>query len=190
MGVKLETKSTGSLGTAIAPMGIAAGNLFIGEFDASQALNPNGGAMMATRFGRAFYQEPLQFTGWYKYKSAGQCVDGNRKPIPDSYDKGDIYAVLYRNHDDNGAAFVLHGDDVKTSRQIVAMAQVPEVTDVDDWTEFTVDFEYSEEIDRELLANGGYSLAVVFTSSIEGASFRGAIGSTLYIDEVKVICAE
>ena len=189
-GVRLETKSTGALGTAIAPMGIAAGNLFIGEFDASQALNPNGGAMMATRFGRAFYQEPLQFTGWYKYKSAGQCVDGNRNPIPGSQDKGDIYAVLYRNHDANGDAFVLHGDDVKTSPQIVAMAQVPEVTDADDWTQFTVNFEYSEELDRELLANGGYNLAVVFTSSIEGASFRGAIGSTLYIDEVKVICAD
>lgn len=188
--VRLVTMDTGPLGTAIAPMGIAAGNLFIGEFDASQALNPNGGAMQATRFGRTFAQEPLQLTGWYKYKSAGQCVDGNRQPIPGSQDKGDIYAVLYRNHDDNGDAFVLHGDDVKTSPQIVAIAQVPEVTDTEDWTEFTVDFKYSEEIDRNLLANRGYNLAVVFTSSIEGASFRGAIGSTLYIDEVKVICAE
>ena len=98
--------------------------------------------------------------------------------------------MLYRNHDANGDAFVLHGDDVKTSPQIVAMAQVPEVTDADDWTQFTVNFEYSEELDRELLANGGYNLAVVFTSSIEGASFKGAIGSTLYIDEVKVICAD
>lgn len=189
-GVKLETKSTGALGTAIFPMGIAAGNLFIGEFDASQALNPNGGAMQATRFGRAFYQEPLQLTGWYKYRSAGECVDGNRNPLPGTYDKGDIYAVLYRNHDANGDAFVLHGDDVKTSSQIIAIAQVPDVTDTDDWTQFTVNFEYSGSIDRNLLANGGYNLAVVFTSSIEGASFRGAIGSTLYIDEVKVICAE
>lgn len=189
-GVKLETKSTGALGTAIFPMGIAAGNLFIGEFDASQALNPNGGAMQATRFGRAFYQEPLQLTGWYKYRSAGECVDGNRNPLPGTYDQGDIYAVLYRNHDDNGNAFVLHGDDVKTSSQIIAIAQVENVTDVDEWTEFTVNFEYSGSIDRNLLANGGYNLAVVFTSSIEGASFRGAIGSTLYIDEVKVICAE
>ena len=79
---------------------------------------------------------------------------------------------------------------MKTSPQIVAMAQVPEITDTDDWTEFTVDFEYSGQIDRNLLANRGYSLAVVFTSSIEGASFRGAVGSTLHIDEVKIICAE
>lgn len=188
--VKLETKRTEGLGDMMS-MGLAAGNLFIGSFDVGPAVSGGQeGAMQATQFGRPFDQEPLQFTGWYKYKSAGQCIDGDLNPIPDSYDKGDIYAVLYRNHDANGNAFVLHGDDVKTSPQIVAMAQVPEVTDADDWTQFTVNFEYSEELDRELLANRGYNLAVVFTSSIEGATFKGAIGSTLYIDEVKVICAD
>ena len=188
--VKLETKRTEGLGDMMS-MGLAAGNLFIGSFDIGPAISGGQeGAMQATQFGRPFDQEPLQFTGWYKYKSAGQCIDGDLNPIPGSQDKGDIYAVLYRNHDDNGDAFVLHGDDVKTSKYIVAMAQVPEITDTEDWTQFTVDFEYSKELDRDLLANRGYSLAVVFTSSIEGASFRGAIGSTLYIDEVKVICAE
>ena len=187
--VKLETKSTGDFGSAVS-MGIAAGNLFIGEFDASKALSGTSGAMQATSFGRPFDQEPLQFTGWYKYKSAGQCVDGRRNPIAGSQDKGDIYAVLYRNHDDDGNAFTLHGDDVKTSKYIVAMAQVPDITDAAEWTQFTVNFDYHEPIDRELLANRGYSLAVVATSSIEGASFKGAIGSTLHVDELKIICAE
>lgn len=188
-GVKLETMSTGDFGS-IVHMGIAAGNLFIGEFDASKALSGTEGAMQATQFGRTFNQEPLQFTGWYKYKSGGQCVDGDRNPIADTYDQGDIYAVLYRNQDAEGNAFYLHGDDVKTSSQIVAIAQVENVTDVDEWTEFIVDFDYRQQIDYELLRNRGYNLAVVFTSSIDGATFKGALGSTLYIDEVKVICAE
>lgn len=187
--VKLETRSTGDFGSMVG-MGIAAGNLFIGEFDASKALSGTDGAMQATSFGRPFDREPLQFTGWYKYKSGGQCVDGKRQPIAGSQDRGDIYAVLYRNHDASGNAFTLHGNDVKTSPQVVAIAQVPDVTDTDDWTEFSVNFDYSTPIDRTLLAGRGYSLAVVFTSSTEGARFRGAIGSTLYIDEVKVICAE
>ena len=187
--VKLTTCSTGTFGSMVG-MGIAAGNLFIGEFDALKALSSSDGAMQATMFGRPFDRKPLQFTGWYKYHPARPIVDGHLKEVDDSYDKGDIYAVLYRNHDAQDNAFVLHGDDVKTSPQIVAIAQVPEVTDVDDWTEFTVDFEYRGEIDPELLANRGYNLAVVFTSSIEGAYFKGAIGSTLYIDEVKVICEE
>ncbi len=188
-GVKLETMSTDFFGS-IVHMGIAAGNLFIGEFDASKALSGTEGAMQATSFGRPFNQEPLQFTGWYKYKSGGQCVDGDRKPIADTYDQGDIYAVLYRNQDAEGNAFTLHGDDVKTSPQIVAIAQVENVTDVADWTEFSVAFDYRQQIDYELLRNRGYNLAVVFTSSIDGATFKGALGSTLYIDEVKVICAE
>ena len=188
-GVKLETLETGSLGLLV-HMGIAAGNLFIGEFDPMYAIMGTSGAMQATSFGKPFDQEPLQFTGWYKYKSAGVCVDGDVKEIPGTHDKGDIYAVLYRNIDANGKAFTLHGDDVKTSPQIVAIAQVPEITDTDGWTQFTVDFDYRQQIDREQLANRGYNLAVVCTSSIEGASFRGAVGSTLYVDELKGICAE
>ena len=188
--VKLETKSTGLFGELL-HMGLAAGNLFIGSFDVTPAISGGTeGAMRATLFGRPFDREPLLFTGWYKYKSAGTCVDGDVNEIPGSHDRGDIYAVLYRNHDDKGDAFVLHGDDVLTSPQIVALARVPEVTDTDGWTEFSISFDYREPIDRQLLAGRGYNLAVVFTSSIEGASFRGAIGSTLYIDEVKVICAE
>ena len=188
--VKLETMKTEGLGE-IFSMGIAAGNLFIGEFNVTPAISGGqAGAMEATLFGRPFAQEPLQLTGWYKYKSGGQCVDGDVNPIEGSHDRGDIYAVLYRNHDASGNTFVLHGDDVKTSPQIVAIAQVPEIDDAADWTEFTVNFEYKEPIDRELLANRGYSLAVVATSSIEGARFRGAIGSTLHIDEIKVICAD
>lgn len=188
-GVKLETKSTGAFGEMVG-MGIAAGNLFIGEFDASKALSGTAGAMQATSFGRTFDRMPLQFTGWYKYKSGGECVDGKRKPIPGTYDKGHVYAVLYRNHDDSGKLFTLHGDDVLTSPYVVAVAEVPEISDTQEWTEFTVSFDYRTEIDRQLLADRGYNLAVVCTSSIEGASFKGALGSTLHIDELKIICAE
>lgn len=186
--VKLETKDTGGFGTLFG-MGIAAGNLFIGKFDAQKALTVTEGAMQATSFGRSFDHEPVSLTGWYKYKSGGECIDGRHNPIKGKYDRGDIYAVLYRNHDAAGDAFTLHGDDVKTSPQIVAIAQVPEINDTEEWTEFRVDFDYREPIDRELLERRGYNIAVVCTSSIEGATFKGALGSTLHVDEIKVICA-
>ena len=35
-----------------------------------------------------------------------------------------------------------------------------------------------------------YKLGIVFSSSVDGAYFRGAVGSTLYIDEVELICEE
>lgn len=85
---------------------------------------------------------------------------------------------------------MLHGDDVLTNPLIVAVARLPEIKATDEWTQFDIDFEYRGEIDRKLLAERGYSLTVVFTSSIGGATFEGAIGSTLCIDEVKVICSD
>ena len=36
----------------------------------------------------------------------------------------------------------------------------------------------------EKLRDGKYNVSIVFTSSLEGAYFNGAIGSTLLIDEV------
>lgn len=184
-GVKLVTRDTGPLGNLPGMyMPIAAGNLFLGYFDVSKALTET---MQATNFGLPFDRRPLRLTGWYKYHPGEKFIDKYKNEYPKRTDIGDIYAVLYRNHDDQGNAFVLHGDDVKTSRYIVAMAQVPEIKTTDDWTYFEVDFEYTADIDPETLASQGYSLAVVCTSSIEGANFSGAIGSTLYVDEIEVI---
>ena len=36
----------------------------------------------------------------------------------------------------------------------------------------------------------GYNLTVCFSSSIDGAAFEGAIGSTLLIDKVRIYCEE
>ena len=54
--VKLETRLTGSLG-ALVKMPIAAGNLFIGEFDMTNALSK---PLEATRFGIPFCYKPAQ----------------------------------------------------------------------------------------------------------------------------------
>ena len=184
-GVKLVTSDTGPLGNMPGLyMPIAAGNIFLGYFDVSKALTAT---MQATNFGLPFDRKPLRLTGWYKYHPGEVFIDRYNNVYPDRTDIGDIYAVLYLNHDDDGNAFVLHGDDVKTSKQIVAIAQVPEILTTDEWTSFDVEFKYSAGIDEETLINQGYSLAVVATSSIEGASFNGAIGSTLYVDEIEVI---
>lgn len=182
--VKLETKSTGLFG-AIAKMPLAAGNLFIGNFDVTSALKD---AMKATQFGLPFDRKPLRFSGWYKYKAGEKFQDRAGNIVEGRTDEGRIYAVLYRNHDAEGNAVVLHGDDVLSSPLIVAIADAGNITDVSEWTHFDVEFDYHSAIDETLLNSRGYNLAVVFTSSDRGASFEGAIGSTLYIDKVKVEC--
>ena len=65
---------------------------------------------------------------------------------------------------------------------------VPELPETDQWTEFKVDFTYVKDFDLDILDQRGYNLAVVFSSSIDGAYFQGAVGSTLDIDQVRLIC--
>lgn len=181
-GVKLETRSTGSFGNMV-NMRIAAGNLFVGTFDVTNALKD---AMKATCFGLPYRAKPLRFKGSYQFKAGAVFQDRAGNPVTGRVDTPDLYAVFYRNVDADGNPFVLHGDNVLTSNNIVALARVPDPHECSEWTSFDLPFEYRKEVDPVLLANAGYNLGVVFTSSVEGASFRGAVGSTLLIDEVQV----
>ena len=194
-GVQLTTRRTSRLADAVKKP-IAAGNLFIGQFDATDALV--GDAMKATKFGHpfSFSAKPAKLEGWYKYQAGEKFTDKNMKEL-DRHDYGTIYAVLYENIDEKGNAVLLYGDDVQTSKQIVALALVGETKDdngkvaignTPEWHHFSVDFEYKKTIDPVKLKNGSYSLAIVSSSSSDGANFLGAEGSTLWIDSFKLIC--
>lgn len=184
-GVKLVTRRTSKLADMVKKP-IAAGNLFIGRFDAQNALQD---AMKATKFGLpfGFDSKPIKFTGYYKYAAGTSYTDKNMNVL-DMVDKGTVYAVLYDNHDSEGHPVVLHGDNVQTSNQIVALAQLPDVSTTTEWTGFSVDFVYRQNIDKAKLKTGGYNLAVVCSSSTNGAFFMGAVGSTLWIDKLTVVC--
>ena len=43
-----------------------------------------------------------------------------------------------------------------------------------------------KSIDSDKLEKGIYKLAIVFSSSVDGGKFEGAVGSTLYIDKVVI----
>lgn len=187
-GVKLKTCSTGAFG-AMVNMRIAAGNLFLGSFDTQNALKD---AMKATRFGVPVNRKPVRFTGYYKFQPGEKFQDRYGIEVPGRVDAPDAYAVLYKNTDENGLPVTLYGDDVLTHKNIVAIARVPEfkVTGVADtcaWEHFDLPLEYKQELNMARLRNFGYNLAVVFTSSIEGATFCGAVGSTLLVDESTII---
>lgn len=184
-GVSLITRDTGGFGVMV-NMRLAAGNMFLGSFDVGSAMKD---AMKATRFGVGFDKKPVKFTGYFQYTPGTKFQNRAGKEVEGRVDKGSIYAVLYRNHDSQGNAVMLDGSNVLTSDLIVALAQVENVTTTDGWTYFEIPFNYTEGINNELLSNRGYNLAVVFSSSADGASFEGAVGSHLKVDKVRVICA-
>ncbi|MBM6992473.1 MAG: PCMD domain-containing protein, partial [Prevotella sp.] len=183
-GIQLTTRSTGPFG-ALAGKRLAAGNFFLGTFDVTNALKD---ALHATSFGVPFDRAPVTLTGYYKYQPGPTYQDKDGNAVSGQTDQAAIYAVLYRNHDAEGNTLTLHGDDVKTSAQIVAIADMGTVTPSQEWTAFSLSFNYKSDIDYELLENQGYSLAIVFSSSSEGDKFEGAIGSQLCIDKVRVLC--
>lgn len=182
--VKLVTCDTGPFG-AMVKKPIAAGNFFLGSFDLIKALTET---LKATRFGIPFAQKPVKFIGYYRYKSGPEYKDKDGNVVAGKRDEASIYSVIYRNRDADGNAVVLDGADVLTNPNIVAIAKMATVPETAEWTYFEVKYDYKTDIDYALLEQLGYSFTMVFSSSADGADFTGAIGSTLCVDKVRVIC--
>lgn len=182
-GVALTTRDTGFFGS-LTNRRLAAGNFFIGEFDTEPALSET---LKCTHMGRPFISKPVSFSGYYQYTPGKQMQNKAGKPI-EGVDSAAVYAVLYLNHDEAGKEVMLYGDSIKTSRHIVAIADLKDVKHVKEWTKFEVRFDYMKKVDYELLENRGYNLAIVFSSSKNGDFYEGAIGSTLLIDHVSIAC--
>lgn len=133
------------------------------------------------------HSSTIHSEGWYKYKagtnfsSKGEIVEGKK-------DKCDIYGVLYET-DDN--VQFLDGSTSLTSPNIVALARnLDALPETDSWQQFSFNFEpkNSKSIDPDKLEKGIYKLGIVFSSSVDGAKFEGAVGSTLHIDQVEIVC--
>ena len=127
----------------------------------------------------------MRVSGWYKYRPGEVFTNQNMEEVPGRVDKAHIYAVFYRNQDAQGNPVVLDGTNVLSSEYIVSSAHLVGLPATDEWTHFEMTFE-GGTADPAVLANMGYSFTVVFSSSKDGDLFEGAVGSTLYVDEVRV----
>lgn len=202
-GIKLTTCDAGTNGQRV-NMPIAAGNIFLGEFKANQAMIfPR----QATRFGLPLVTErPVALRGSYKYKAGDVMTDSKQQVHPELHDTADIYAVVYEiatkseiEANPSKNKFVpLNGDNVLTSDRIVMMARIdkPEefsgaLSELDNapWVSFNEPFRLIEgkTFSEQRLKDNGYAIAIVATSSRQGAYFIGALGSTLYLDELRVV---
>lgn len=191
-GVKLTTSNTGGIAATMG-MRIAAGNLFLGTFDISSALKA---PLTSTKFGYPFAKKPVKVTGWMSYQPGEKYQNKEGRIIEERKDSCDIYAILYRNTDKNGNAIMLDGSNIGSSPSIVAKASLDPSLAAGtngEWRPFTIMFDYDKysiPFDEKISKEYGYSLTVVCTSSTQGAYFWGAIGSTLKVDEITIICNE
>lgn len=169
---KLETKLTGDYYKPI-----AAGNLFIGQFDSSK-YDP----LESTQFGLPFTKKPLRFKGMYKYRSGGETYHTKTK------DRCKMQAVFYRTSPD---CKHLNGYTLKDSKNIIARAEMTDGgtdTPGDGYVEFDLEFVYTSQVDYNMLKNGEYNLAVIFSASRNGDIYDGAPGSVLLVDNIEIVC--
>lgn len=184
--VKLETKSTGAMG-GFMKMPLAAGNLFLGEFNLQQSTKP----LESTHFGEIFNVVPTGLTGYYKYKAGEEYKDKSGKVIKDKTDNFDIYGIFFET--DEEVQF-LDGNNSLSSPNLISIARIPEESkkQTDEWTHFYIPFEMQpgKSIDPQKLKENKYRVSIVLSSSIDGAYFSGAVGSTLLVDQIELIHLE
>lgn len=166
---------------------VTAGSLFTGEFKIDM-----GNPLNSTKFGTPHVGEPLTFSGSYKFTAGSEYRDNKNIIVVDKTDKCSIYAVLYEEKlDAHGANIALTGDFndkeayIGTSSRIVMRAVLADGSNKADWTNFSIPFTKVEG--KVYDASKKYYLAIVCSSSAEGDYYMGAPGSTLLIDEFKVI---
>lgn len=187
-GVCLKTLSAGAMGEWFKKP-IAAGSLFLGKFVVDNVLKD---ALKATQFGIPNGKEPVRITGWYKYKPGEKFTDKDMKTIEGRTDEASIYAVYYRNTDAEGNSYVIDGhavedlDKLQDNPQVYKVARVASLPATDTWTQWEMIFSGKDAPD-DIVSAMGFNLALVFSSSKNGAQFEGAVGSTLYIDEVQIL---
>ena len=181
--LRLVTRLTGDWGAKVGKP-IAAGNLFIGSFDLANAIINSLGA---TRFGTPFYQLPKRLSGYFKFKAGPQFYDNGQ--YTSQKDVFNIYAVFFERTTDvpylDGR---LPGNNFEHPNLVAsAVIDASQVVETESWRRFEIPFDYArygKSVDPVKLANGQYSLAIIFSSSKGGDLFKGAPGSTLLIDEV------
>lgn len=187
--VALTTRSTGTFGQNVKKP-IAAGNLFLGEFDMTSALAQ---PLKATHFGIPFMSEPVSLTGSYRYTPGPEYCklgdDGKLTPVPGKTDEFNIYAVFFEVTPEMQW---LDGTNVmaEDNPNIIAVAEIPNPSPAEEWEDFMIPFAYREgkTIDPDKLKAGHYSITIVMSSSKDGDFFSGAVGSTLYVDDLHLNC--
>lgn len=151
---------------------IATGSLFLGAFTTNYLMSD---PLKCTQFGVPITRKPLKVTGYYKYHPGDNFTDENFTIIPQGKDSCAIYAVLYKGKEP------LNGHNVLSDTRIIAKS-VLKSGKIDTFTKFELNLNYPSNADL----HGDLMFTIVFSSSWDGNIFKGAVGSTLYIDDVTV----
>ena len=174
---------------------VTSGSLFLGTFetDIQNTLN-------STKFGNPYYSKPISVHFSYKYTPGTvyyTCPDPVKAETvvedPNTTDECSATAVIYEvpywetvdPDDANNKDYDkrLTGANLYTNTdQVIAMATFSSGVQ-EDYKDVTLTLNYTKDYDP----TKKYRFAIVFSSSKNGDKFSGAPGSTLIVDNVKVV---
>lgn len=152
---------------------IAAGSLFLGSFNASNIMaDPLLGPQFGIPYGGAL---PSRLQGWYKYQPGSENLNNDGVSVGRA-DECDIYAILYTGD-------LITAKNVKDNPRIIATARLKDRGPQSGWTFFDEEFVYV----REPAAGEKLMFSIIMTSSVEGDTYTGAVGSRLVVDDIEVV---
>ncbi|HEY8956646.1 PCMD domain-containing protein [Chitinophaga sp.] len=160
--------------SALIGIKLFAGSLFIGVFDPQNAL---AAPLKATQFGEPYSGKPLRFVGYYKYQPGDQYQDKAGNIIAGMKDSCSLYAVLFKG------TTRLDATNIHTSDRILATASIPDGGPRAAWTRFDIPF----KITQPYTGTEKMMMAIVASSSKDGDTYKGAIGSRLVLDSLEVV---
>jgi len=164
---------------------MAAATIFIGKFtdDFPSVSDPRSNISLGTPFSA----RPLSFSFSYTYQPGPDNEDANGNPL--SYgDQCDIYLFLENREGSEvkrvGTAWFRSGTSVSEwSRENVPIKYGP-LDASDPW------YTYAQPVQGEVWGDGSEvvtHITILATSSFEGDFFKGAIGSTLELDDIELV---
>jgi len=156
---------------------ITAGTLFTGRFNIAGAIANPTDPKKATDFGIPFRHKPTAIKVKYKYQAGEKYIQATLNSPTNIFggftvteiegeDQCSIYAILEKRSGDSSIE--------------LARAQLDSGTTPDILTEFTIPFNYTS-------TENPTHITIVFTSSIDGDLWRGAVGSTLIVDDLQLV---
>ena len=156
---------------------IVAGAMYVGKFYLDAAIADPGNPAAAAKLGIPFFGKPTAVQFNYSFKSGDQLIQAALKDPGNLFGGFDIYNLEGTDKFGIKAVLEKRTGDVVT---IIAQAEYQSDQEIAEMTEMNMELEYLSDDDPT-------HFHISFSPSVDGGMFKGAIGSTLIIDDLKMI---
>ena len=156
---------------------LVAGAMYLGKFNLDDAIADPGNPTAAAKLGIPFVDKPTAIQFKYSFIPGDQLIQAVLKDPGNLFGGFDIFNL--EGTDKFGIQAILEkrtGDMVT----VIAQAEFESDQEIETMTEMRMELQYLSDDDPT-------HINISFSPSVDGGMFKGAIGSSLIIDELKMI---